>query len=68
MGHATVSATPPKCSPRLTLTYDDDATRGKSVENADVIEVRFTSVDAPRCLVEEADFVSDDPDQPSHPR
>lgn len=46
---------------RLTLTYDDEATRGKSVENADVVEVRFTAVDEPRQLVEEADFVSDDP-------
>jgi uncharacterized protein YndB with AHSA1/START domain len=47
---------------RLTLTYDDKATRGKSVENTDVVEVRFTAVDPPRHLVEEADFVSDDPD------
>ena len=47
---------------RLTLTYDDGATRGKSMENADVVEVRFTAVDEPRQLVEEADFVSDDPD------
>lgn len=45
----------------LTLTYDDEATRGKSVENTDVVEVRFTTVDEPRQLVEEADFVSDDP-------
>ena len=47
---------------RLTLTYDDGTTRGKSMENADVVEVRFTAVDEPRQLVEEADFVSDDPD------
>jgi uncharacterized protein YndB with AHSA1/START domain len=46
---------------RLTLTYDDEATRGKSAENADVVEVRFTAVDEPRQVVEEADFVSDDP-------
>jgi uncharacterized protein YndB with AHSA1/START domain len=45
----------------LTLTYDDEATRGKSAENTDVVEVRFTAVDEPRQLVEEADFVSDDP-------
>jgi uncharacterized protein YndB with AHSA1/START domain len=45
----------------LTLTYDDEATRGKSVENTDVVEVRFTAVDEPRQLIEEADFVSDDP-------
>jgi uncharacterized protein YndB with AHSA1/START domain len=47
---------------RLTLTYDDEATRGKSGENADVVEVRFRAVDEPWQLVEEADFVSDDPD------
>jgi uncharacterized protein YndB with AHSA1/START domain len=46
---------------KLTLTYDDEATRGKSVENADVVEVRFTAVEEPRQLVEEADFVSDGP-------
>lgn len=46
---------------RLTLTYDDEATHGKSFDNADVVEVRFTAVDEPRQLVEEADFVSDDP-------
>jgi uncharacterized protein YndB with AHSA1/START domain len=45
----------------LTLTYDDEATRGKSVKNTDVVEVRFTAVEEPRQLVEEADFVSDDP-------
>ena len=47
---------------RLTLTYHDGTTRGKSMENADMVEVRFTAVDEPRQLVEEADFVSDDPD------
>jgi uncharacterized protein YndB with AHSA1/START domain len=46
---------------RLTLTYDKDATRGKSTGNTDVVEVRFSAVDEPRRLVEEADFVSDDP-------
>ena len=46
---------------RLTLTYDDESVHGKSVENADVVDVRFTAVDRPRQLVEEADFVSDDP-------
>jgi uncharacterized protein YndB with AHSA1/START domain len=45
----------------LTLTYDDEATRGKSGKNTDVVEVRFTAVEEPRQLVEEADFVSDDP-------
>lgn len=44
----------------LTLTYDD-ATPGKSGENTDLVEVRFTAVEAPRRLVEEADFISEDP-------
>lgn len=47
---------------RMTLTYDDESTSGKSGENTDVVEARFVSIDEPRRLVEEADFVSDDPD------
>lgn len=47
---------------RMTLTYDDESTPGKSGKNSDVVEVRFVSIDEPRRLVEEADFVSDDPD------
>ena len=47
---------------RMTLTYDDEAAKGKSGGNTDVVAVRFVSVDGPRRLVEEADFVSDDPD------
>lgn len=47
---------------RMTLTYDDESRPGKSGENKDVVQVRFVSVDEPRRLVEEADFVSDDPD------
>ena len=47
---------------RLTLAYDDKATRGKSEDNTDVVEVRFIAVDEPRLLVEVAEFVSDDPD------
>lgn len=46
---------------RLVLAYDDPATAGKSEANTDVVEVRFTSIEAPARLVEEADFVSDDP-------
>lgn len=46
---------------RLTLTYDDEATLGKSGGNTDVVEVRFLDVEAPFRLVEQADFVSDDP-------
>lgn len=45
---------------RLTLTYDD-ASAGKTGEGTDVVEVRFVAVDEPHRLVEEADFVSDDP-------
>lgn len=46
---------------RLTLTYDDEATSGKSGENTDVVEVRFAAVDEPWRLVEEVEFISDDP-------
>lgn len=47
---------------RMTLSYDDATTRGKSGQNTDVVEARFVSMDEPHRLVEEADFVSDDPD------
>lgn len=47
---------------RLTLAHDDTTTRGKSVENTDVVEVRFIALDPPQRVVEEADFISDDPD------
>ena len=47
---------------RMTLTYEDDATAGKSGGNTDVVEGRFIEIVTPRRLVEEADFVSDDPD------
>jgi uncharacterized protein YndB with AHSA1/START domain len=47
---------------RMTLSYDDEETRGKSTANTDVVEVRFIAVDEPRRVVEEVDFVSDDPD------
>ena len=46
---------------RMTLAHDDEATRGKSADNTDVVDVRFVAMDEPRELVEEADFVSDDP-------
>jgi uncharacterized protein YndB with AHSA1/START domain len=46
---------------RMTLTYDDDAVLGKTGVGTDVVEVRFVDVEAPHRLVEEADFVSDDP-------
>jgi len=44
---------------RLVLAYDDPAILGKSDMNTDVVEVRFAEVDAPKKLVEEADFVSE---------
>jgi uncharacterized protein YndB with AHSA1/START domain len=47
---------------RMTLAYDDEATRGKFAANTDVVEVRFIALEPPRRVVEEADFVSDDPD------
>jgi len=43
----------------LVLAYDDPAILGKSDMNTDVVEVRFAEVDAPKKLVEEADFVSE---------
>lgn len=46
---------------RLVLTYDDPGTRGKSKANTDVVEVRFTEIEPPRRVVEEADFASEDP-------
>jgi uncharacterized protein YndB with AHSA1/START domain len=47
---------------RLALSYDDPTIAGKTEGNTDVTEVRFTVVDPPHRVVEEADFVSDDPD------
>lgn len=47
---------------RLTLAYDDETTHGKSGGSTDVVEVRFVEVVAPSRIVEQADFVSDDPD------
>ena len=46
---------------RLVLTYDDPTTPGKSGAATDVVDVRFTAVDPPSQVVEEADFVSADP-------
>lgn len=45
---------------RMTLAYDDPATPGKSGDGTDVVVVRFTAVERPSRVVEEADFVSDD--------
>lgn len=45
---------------RMTLTYPGSGS-GKSTSDTDVVEGRFTEVDAPSRLVQTADFVSDDP-------
>jgi uncharacterized protein YndB with AHSA1/START domain len=46
---------------RMVLEYDDTSVQGKSEQNRDVTEVRFAAVEPPRRIVEEVDFVSDDP-------
>src|SRR5690349_17596335 len=46
---------------RLVLTYDDETMQGKSGSNADVVTVRFTSVEPPHRVVEASEFTSDDP-------
>ncbi|ANH40011.1 hypothetical protein I601_3605 [Nocardioides dokdonensis FR1436] len=46
---------------RMVLAYDDPAGPGKSGGNTDVVEARFVVVEAPTRVVEEVDFVSDDP-------
>src|SRR3954470_10825599 len=46
---------------RMVLAYDDASVMGKSEQNTDVAEVRFAAVDPPHRIVEEVDFVSDDP-------
>jgi uncharacterized protein YndB with AHSA1/START domain len=46
---------------RMVLAYDDPSIAGKSAENTDVTDVRFVAVEAPRRIVEEVDFVSNDP-------
>jgi uncharacterized protein YndB with AHSA1/START domain len=46
---------------RLVLSYDDATTPGKSAANTDVADVRFVEIDPPRRVVEEVDFVSEDP-------
>jgi uncharacterized protein YndB with AHSA1/START domain len=48
---------------RMTLTYEapDPATHAKTTKNADVVDGRFVALEPGRRLVQEADFVSDDP-------
>jgi len=46
---------------RLILSYDDPGIAGKSEAHTDIADVRFVAIDTPRQVIEEADFVSDDP-------
>lgn len=46
---------------RMALHYDDPAQEGKSGGNSDIFESRFVSLIADERVVEEVDFVSDDP-------
>lgn len=48
---------------RMTLTYDapDPASPGKSAAEADIVEGRFVELVPGERIVQEADFVSDDP-------
>jgi uncharacterized protein YndB with AHSA1/START domain len=46
---------------RMVLEYDDTSQIGKSEQNRDVTEVRFAAVEPPHRIVEQVDFVSDDP-------
>lgn len=46
---------------RMTLAYDDPSVTGKSEGNTDIVEVRFVAIEPPTRLVEEVDFVADDP-------
>lgn len=51
----------PGGSYRLVLTYDA-GTGGKSTEDADVVDARFIGLDPGERVVQEIDFVADDPD------
>jgi len=46
---------------RMALHYDDPDHKGKSGGNSDIFESRFVSLIVDRQVVEEIDFVSDDP-------
>jgi uncharacterized protein YndB with AHSA1/START domain len=48
---------------RMTLTYEtpDPATRGKSAADADIVEGKFIDLVPGERIVQQADFVSDDP-------
>ena len=52
----------PGGSYRLVLTYDDPTTaHGKSSDDTDVVDVRFVDIVEDVRVVQEVDFVSDDP-------
>jgi uncharacterized protein YndB with AHSA1/START domain len=52
----------PGGSYRLVLTYDDRSQgSGKTTGDSDVVEARFIEISANERLVQEVDFVSDDP-------
>jgi uncharacterized protein YndB with AHSA1/START domain len=46
---------------RMTLTYDDATTGGKSGGNADVVEGRFVDLVPGQRVVQQVEFASDDP-------
>ena len=46
---------------RMVLVYDDPSIAGKSDANADIAQARFAEIEPPSRVVEEVDFVSDDP-------
>ncbi len=46
---------------RMALHYDDTSIAGKSGGNADIFESRFIEMIAGETVIEEIDFVSDDP-------
>ncbi len=45
----------------MVLTYDDPAVAGKSGGSDDVVEARFVDIEPGMRVVQEVDFVSDDP-------
>jgi uncharacterized protein YndB with AHSA1/START domain len=51
----------PGGSYRLLLTYDDGRQAGKTTGDSDVVESRFIEISANERIVQEVDFVSDDP-------
>lgn len=46
---------------RMALRYDDPQIAGKSGDNTDIVSVRFVALEPGRSVVQEVDFVADDP-------